>query len=74
MQNDDVGCAKRRREVGIVSDLNRRFAHRAEFGGQNPTLTTIDSQALYRVGFRTPYKLLLQPYSIELRLVKENTH
>ncbi len=50
-----VGCAKRRREVRIVSDLKRRFAHRAGFGGQNPTSTTTDYQVIYHVGFRTPY-------------------
>jgi len=29
MGSSDVGCAKRRREARFVSDLNRRFAHRA---------------------------------------------
>jgi len=54
-QKDDVGCAKRRRVVKFVSDLNRRFAHQALYGGQNPTSTTVFYQAVCCVGFRTPY-------------------
>ncbi len=55
-QNANVGCAKRRREAWVVSGLYRRFAHRVELGGQNPTPTTTDYQTAYPVGFRTPYK------------------